>query len=147
MYRPPARIAAAVAATACALLLGAAAVPSSAVPAAVSVAAPAAVPVNYLRAVAGDSQHVAPGQPVAQALTARALDSDFRPVEGAVITFTTPGDNLAFPGGATTATAVTDADGRATAPALTAGTVQGAFLVTAATADQEARVSFEIIVD
>ncbi|MGW1276207.1 hypothetical protein ACWD4V_04505 [Streptomyces tsukubensis] len=143
------------AATACALLLGAAAAPSSATPAAVSVAAPAAVsvaapaavPVNYLRAVAGDSQHVAPGQPVAQALTARALDSDFRPVEGATITFTTPGDKLTFPGGATTATAVTDADGRATAPALTAGSAQGAFLVTAATEDQEARVSFEIIVD
>ncbi|QDY80971.1 hypothetical protein FQU76_12195 [Streptomyces qinzhouensis] len=134
-------------ASVCALLLGATAVPSSATPAAASVAAPAAVPVNYLRAAAGDSQHVAPGQQVAQDLTARALDSDFRPVEGAVITFTTPGDELTFPGGATTATAVTDADGRAVAPALTAGSAQGAFLVTAATEDQEARVSFEIIID
>ncbi|MEU3602480.1 hypothetical protein ABZ714_27775 [Streptomyces sp. NPDC006798] len=105
----------------------------------------AAATVTYLRAFSGDSQTVTAGRPVPQALTVKAMDVSFAPVEGAVITFITPGE-LTFPGGATTATAVTGADGTAQAPTLTAGTVTGPFLITATANDREAQTGFEIII-
>ncbi|MFE0424061.1 hypothetical protein, partial [Streptomyces sp. NPDC058953] len=76
----------------------------------------AAAGVTYLRALSGDSQTVNAGQQVGQALIVKALDAAFQPVPGATITFSTPGE-LTFAGAATTATAVTGADGTAQAPA------------------------------
>ncbi|MFJ8229007.1 hypothetical protein ACIQ9E_03455 [Streptomyces sp. NPDC094448] len=108
-------------------------------------AAAAAVPaVAHLRAVSGDSQTVARGKPTGQPLTAKALDASFQPVEGATVTFTSPAE-LTFPGGATTATVTTGADGTAQAPALTAGNSSGTFLVMA-TADRRTQAAFEVTV-
>lgn len=125
------------------LAAGAALVPAPAAatgtPAAAERSAPA---VTYLRAVAGDEQTVSTGRQVPQALTVKAMDGSFQPVRDVPVTFTTPGE-LTFPGGATTATVRTGADGTAQAPALTAGPAAGRFLVTAVV-DRNAQTAFEI---
>jgi protocatechuate 3,4-dioxygenase beta subunit len=65
-------------------------------------------------------------------LQVEVVDAFGDPVPGARVTFTAPtsGPRGAF-GGAATGTAVTNADGVATAPAFTAGTIPGTFKVTA----------------
>jgi protocatechuate 3,4-dioxygenase beta subunit len=68
-------------------------------------------------------------------LQARLLDSGGQPIEGATVTFAiTPADNGAsgnFLGGTGQATALTDANGLATAPPLVANKTAGAFTATA----------------
>lgn len=68
-------------------------------------------------------------------LQARVLDTNGDPVAGVSVTFTAPQvTNLptgTFTGQVPTATAITDANGVATAPVLTANTVAGSFTVTA----------------
>ena len=69
----------------------------------------------------------------ASPLVALVTDGQGSPVPGVAVTFAAPssGASGSFPGPVTTASAVTDQDGRATAPTLTAGTVAGSFTVTA----------------
>jgi protocatechuate 3,4-dioxygenase beta subunit len=68
-------------------------------------------------------------------LQARLLDANGQPLEGATVTFViSAGDNgaaAAFLGGTGQATALTDADGLATAPPLVANKTAGAFTATA----------------
>lgn len=70
-----------------------------------------------------------------RSLQARLLDADGRPIEGATVTFAvTAADNGAaatFLGGLAQATALTDADGVATAPPLLANKTAGTFTATA----------------
>jgi LPXTG-motif cell wall-anchored protein len=72
----------------------------------------------------------------ARPLVATVLDPDGTPLLGETITFTAPdtGPSGTFPDGSTTATAITDADGVATSPTLTANDVVGGYTATA-TAD------------
>src|SRR5262249_29493805 len=59
------------------------------------------------------------------------------PVAGVAVTFTAPGSGASatFPGGAASVVVTSDAQGLATAPALTAGSLLGSYVVTAAAAD------------
>lgn len=81
--------------------------------------------VDHLRAVAGDSQEVPTGTQAPVQLAVQALDGDYQPVEGATVTFSTPGPGLKFPDGTDDATVVTDAEGMAVAPELTAAGAPG----------------------
>jgi streptogramin lyase len=79
----------------------------------------------------GRSSQVAPlGFPYAFPLQAQVTDADGNPVAGVPVTFTAPssGPSGTFSGSTTVAT---DAQGMATAPAFTANSVQGTFVVTA----------------
>jgi len=73
-----------------------------------------------------------------QPLRVRVLDASGHPIEGATVAFTIvpagSGAGGAFAGGATQATATTDADGRAASPLVTANTSAGSFTATASTA-------------
>ena len=73
-----------------------------------------------------------------QPLQARVLDSGGQPIEGASVTFTiAPADSGAgasFLGGTSQANALTDANGQATSPPLTANKSAGTFTATAGTA-------------
>jgi protocatechuate 3,4-dioxygenase beta subunit len=68
-------------------------------------------------------------------LQARLLDASGQPIEGAPVTFAIAaadnGAGAGFLGGASQATALTDADGRATAPPLIADKTAGRFIATA----------------
>ncbi|BAJ25992.1 MULTISPECIES: hypothetical protein [Kitasatospora] len=101
--------------------------------------------VERLWVVDGDEQLVPAGQQVPVRLKLRALDHDHHPVAGATVLFSTPGPGLKFPDGDDDATAVTDADGYALAPALTALGTPGPDLVIASVSDR-AQVAFEITV-
>ncbi len=86
--------------------------------------------------VDGNAQSTEQGTAFANPLVARVTDADGDPVIGASVTFTAPsptGPSAAFSSG-TTATVITGADGRATAPALTANANVGAYEVTATVA-------------
>jgi adhesin/invasin len=80
--------------------------------------------------VAGPSQSATVAQVYAELLQGRVSDAFGNPVRGAVVTFTAPahGAGGTF-GGHLTATALTGADGVATAPPFTANTVAGRFVV------------------
>lgn len=71
-------------------------------------------------------------------LQARVLDASGQPVEGTTVTFTISaadsGAGASFLGGTTQATALTDANGRASSPPLLANTTAGTFSATAAAA-------------
>jgi hypothetical protein len=83
--------------------------------------------------VGPSSQSTPVGTAFAQPLQVRVADAAGHPVAGVTVTFTAP---AADPGGAFSgqaqATAITDANGIASAPTLTAGTRAGTFTVTAA---------------
>ena len=83
-----------------------------------------------------------------QPLQARVVDAAGRPVEGASVTFTiSPSDGGAgasFLGGGTQANALTDADGRASSPALVANKTAGAFTATAVTAGGPQPLAFTL---
>ncbi len=81
---------------------------------------------------AGAGQTATVGSAFATALAATVTDSTGNPVPGVTVAFAAPtsGPTPTFPGGASTATAQTNASGVATAPTLTASAV-GAFTVTA----------------
>jgi protocatechuate 3,4-dioxygenase beta subunit len=81
-------------------------------------------------------------------LRARALDSYGRPVEGITVTFMLPqtaaGAGAAFLGGGTQATATTDAQGRASSPALVANSSAGRFTAAATIAAQPTPITFAL---
>jgi CSLREA domain-containing protein len=87
-----------------------------------------------IAATAGGGQHAVVGTAFGAPLQATVKDANGNLVPNATVTFAAPtGAGLstgAFPGGAT-ATATTNAQGVATAPTLTAGTVVGSFTATA----------------
>ncbi len=86
---------------------------------------------------AGTPQTTAIQRAFATALQLRLTESGL-PVSGDTVTFTAPaagGATGTFPGSSGTATAVTDADGVAIAPAFTANGVLGSYTVNAATPD------------
>jgi streptogramin lyase len=90
-------------------------------------------------ALFGIGQEATVGTPFGTLLETQVTDSMGNPVAGATITFTetdgSAGAGGFFPGGASTATAFTNAEGLAIAPVLTAGHTAGAFSVTAAVGD------------
>ncbi|MDQ0796954.1 lytic transglycosylase domain-containing protein [Streptomyces sp. B1I3] len=72
------------------------------------------------------------GEAFAERVTVRAKSSLGAPLGGTQVTFTVTGDTDArFPGGRTTVTLSTAADGEVSSPVLTAGEKTGAFQVTA----------------
>jgi hypothetical protein len=90
-------------------------------------------PAATIAATAGSSQSAAVNAPFATLLQATVTDSANNPVSGVTVTFTPPGSgaSAAFKGPSPT-TAVTGANGIATAPALTANaTAGGPFTITA----------------
>ncbi|UQX04686.1 hypothetical protein [Streptomyces sp. RerS4] len=101
--------------------------------------------VERLWAAAGDEQKAKAGTTVPTALKVRAIDKDLKPVPGATITFSTPGPGLKFPNGDDDATATTDNNGYATAPALKAAGAPGPDLVIAK-ANDRAQTGFEITI-
>ncbi len=111
---------------------------------------------NVLRAAvggifvfAGSPQSTTVNQNFAIALQARVVDVDGEPLEGVVVTFSVPGG--AGPsgnfGGQNTVTAVTDENGIATAPILTANTVAGNFAVLASVGSFSATFSLTNLAD
>ncbi|MGW4804510.1 hypothetical protein [Kitasatospora sp. NPDC004272] len=113
-------------------------------PAATVAAADPGARVERLWAAEGDGQRVPAGQQAPVRLKVRAVDGDRHPVPGATVHFSAPGPGLKFPGGSD-ADAVTDADGYALAPALSAAGAPGPDLVTA-TVGERAQVAFEVTV-
>jgi hypothetical protein len=83
-----------------------------------------------------------------QRLQVRVLGADLRPIEGAAVTFTLPqassGAGASFTGGGSQATAVTDADGRASSPQLLASSAAGRFTATASTPVVATAASFRL---
>jgi protocatechuate 3,4-dioxygenase beta subunit len=81
-------------------------------------------------------------------LQVRLVGEDGKPVEGATVTFsvvsTAAGAGAGFVGGAAQATALTDATGLASSPALLANTVAGSFTATASAAGVTTPVSFPL---
>jgi hypothetical protein len=88
-----------------------------------------------ISATAGTPQSTAVSTTFATALQATVRDASGTPNSGVTVTFTAPasGPSARF-GGAATATAVTNASGVATAPALTATSQAGSYAVTASAA-------------
>ena len=86
-----------------------------------------------IEASAGAGQSAELGQPFALPLKATVKDSDANPVPNVSVTFTAPasGASALFAGNQTSAVAITDANGIATAPALTANLVVGNYSVSA----------------
>ncbi|HET8893838.1 MAG TPA: hypothetical protein VFM96_07065 [Gaiellaceae bacterium] len=88
------------------------------------------------------------GKRYAAPLQAQVRDAADTPVEGATVTFAiqqaTAGPGASFVGGATQATAVTDANGRATSPALVANTTAGTFTATATVSGGAAAASYAL---
>ena len=96
--------------------------------------------------VGGDGQGAEVTKNFGSLLQVKAVDSQGRPVAGVIVTFTLPsgGASGTFAGLGTTATAVTDVNGVATAPTLTANQVAGRFAVTAS-ADTGGTVVFSLV--
>ncbi|MBM7774106.1 hypothetical protein JOD54_004310 [Actinokineospora baliensis] len=82
--------------------------------------------------VAGDGQSTAAGTRFPTPLTAAVTTASGQPTTGTAVTFTIDG-TATFPDGTNTATVTTGSDGRATAPAITAGATVGAVTVSAST--------------
>jgi hypothetical protein len=85
-----------------------------------------------LAATAGASQSAPENSQFGTPLQVTVTNSGGAPVSGVTVTFAAPGSNASATfGGASTATAVTNASGVATAPALTANGQPGTYTVTA----------------
>lgn len=82
---------------------------------------------------AGNSQTAVPGTAFATALQATVRDGNSNPLGGVNVMFAAPasGASGTFPGGVSTVIVVTNGSGVATAPTLTANTIQGGYAVTA----------------
>jgi protocatechuate 3,4-dioxygenase beta subunit len=114
--------------------------------AATATIAGSATPATYaLRNLAARIHAVQPRQSAAvggrypHALAARVTDASGRPVSGVTVTFALPqaaagAAGATFAGGGATATATTDASGRASSPPLVAGSTAGAVTATASVA-------------
>jgi hypothetical protein len=84
-------------------------------------------------AVAGSSQSATVGATFAVPLQVKVLDGSSNPLSGITVTFSAPtsGASSTFAGSGFSATAVTNAQGLAVAPALTANNTLGSYTVTA----------------
>lgn len=93
----------------------------------------------------GTPQNAAVGQRFAATLAVKVQDQFGNVVPGVPVTFTAPttGASGTFPQGST-ASVTTDASGAATAPELTANSVQGTFTVTASTPSIQPGASFSL---
>jgi hypothetical protein len=91
-----------------------------------------AVYASSVAVVSGDGQTAEGGQPFAAPLVVAVTGSDGQPFAGETVTYTVTSGTASF-GGSATATAVSDASGRATSPPLTAGGTAGPVTVTAST--------------
>ncbi len=82
-------------------------------------------------------------------LVATVLDPDGTPLAGATITFAAPdtGASGTFPDGSTTTTAITDANGIATSPTLTANDTVGNYTATATAAFADVSATFALTND
>ncbi|MGI8741928.1 MAG: discoidin domain-containing protein [Bryobacteraceae bacterium] len=82
---------------------------------------------------AGDGQSATIGQPFGSPLQVTVKDGSQNAVPGATVSFAAPssGASGTFPGGALTATAITNASGIAISPTFTAGTIPGSYNVSA----------------
>jgi hypothetical protein len=96
-----------------------------------------------LTVVAGTPQSATINTAFATALQVTVKDVGGNAVSGVTVTFTAPasGASGSFAGGGSTATAVTNAQGLATAPVLTANSTAGSFTVTAGTGSATAAFS------
>jgi hypothetical protein len=90
---------------------------------------------GQVRAYGGANQSAVVTERFSRPLQARVLSLSGLPVPGTIVTFaapaTPPSATFADPDGGTTATAVTDANGVATAPPMVAGAVAGPWTATA----------------
>ncbi|MBI5474646.1 MAG: T9SS type A sorting domain-containing protein, partial [Ignavibacteriae bacterium] len=94
--------------------------------------------------LAGGSQQAQVNSLFDTLMQARIVDSSSNPVNGVLVTFTAPsgGASGTFTGGVRTATATTDNNGVATAPAFTANTIAGSYQVSATGAGVAAPAQF-----
>jgi len=100
-----------------------------------------------VQSIAGDGQQEPPGGTFSQNLTAFVHDADGNPVQGITVTFTAPGSGASgtFADTVTnTTTAVTGADGIATATSFTANSIQGAYVVTASISSPSESTEFNL---
>ncbi len=104
-----------------------------------------APPPASISAKAGTPQSATVSTAFVSALQAIVKDANSNPLSGITVTFAAPatGASAAF-GGIATATAVTNASGIATAPALTANSQAGGYMVTASVAGLGAAASFSL---
>ena len=105
----------------------------------------APAPAQIIAATAGTPQSATVGTAFATALQA-TVTSDSLPVSGTTVTFTAPasGAGATF-GGLATATAITNASGVATAPALTANGQAGSYTITASAPGAGTPANFSLI--
>lgn len=100
-----------------------------------------------ISAIGGGGQRARSGESFGAPLSVRLKDVDDVPVAGIAVTFTLPatGPRATFVGGASTAVAISAADGTATSPALTAALDPGAFVASASA--MGATTAFDLAVD
>ncbi len=103
-------------------------------------------PAASIVSTAGTHQDAVVGTAFATALQATVNDQYGDPVSGVSVTFAAPmtGPTGTFEGGTTTATAMTNSLGIATAPALTANTLAGSYTVTATVSGVSSSASFAL---
>jgi hypothetical protein len=98
-----------------------------------------------ISATGGTPQSTALNTEFAAALQAKVIDSGGNPVIGITVTFTASGSGASATfSGSTTATSLTDANGVATAPALTANNLTGTYTVTASVTGVATPASFSL---
>jgi hypothetical protein len=102
--------------------------------------------INYSLAVAGGTpQSTTVNTAFTKPFQAALKDANSLPIGGATVTFTAPGSGASGSfGGSGTASAVTDSNGIATAPAFTANGQPGTYVVTATTSGATTPVSFSL---
>jgi adhesin/invasin len=105
-------------------------------------------PPASIAATAGSGQSVTINSGFATALQATVKDAGGNLVSGVTVSFTAPGSGASgtFAGGASSATATTNAQGVATAPAFTANSTAGAFTVSAAVTGVSSSANFAMTV-
>jgi hypothetical protein len=101
----------------------------------------ASAPTTTITAAAGAGQSTPAGTTFSTPLTASVTDGSSTPLADVPVTFSVEGP-ATFTGGATTATATTGADGRATSPPLTAGTTPGPVTIAATTPSTTTAATF-----
>jgi hypothetical protein len=94
----------------------------------------------------GDDQSAILGAAFTTPLAVSVFNANGHPVQGVTVTFTAPagGASGTFPGGQTSVTVVSDANGLATAPAFTANASAGSNIVTAQAEDLATIVEFHL---
>jgi hypothetical protein len=101
---------------------------------------------NRTMVAGGNDQSTLVGSDYASAPSVLVTDASGTPQSGATVTFQLPasGASGTFTGGATSATAITNASGIANAPALSANSIPGSFIATATSANSECAASFHL---